>query len=169
MKDYWLGLDVGGTKCCVLLAKVDHGIHFVDKIRFDTKSERGFEYAYNLLCESMEEILERNGTDFSNVNAIGVSCGGPLDSRSGVVLCPPNLPGWINIPLVQLLTDRFGTADGFMTVADFKDYARAQKAVGETYPDRHAFTSMSLVNIAKAGIFSADRAVREYADRIWKM
>lgn len=71
--------------------------------------------------------------------------------------------------VASLLTDRFGTADGFMTVADFKDYARAQKAVGETYPDRHAFTSMSLVNIAKAGIFSADRAVREYADRIWML
>ena len=108
MKDFWLGLDVGGTKCCVLLAKVDHGIHFVDKIRFDTKSERGFEYAHNLLCESMEEILRRNGADFSNVNAIGVSCGGPLDSRSGVVLCPPNLPGWVNIPLQKMLTEKYG-------------------------------------------------------------
>ena len=71
--------------------------------------------------------------------------------------------------VASLLTNRFGTADGFMTVADFKDYARAQQAVGETYPDRHGFTSMSLVNIAKAGIFSADRAVREYADNIWHM
>lgn len=108
MKNYWLGLDVGGTKCAVLLAKVDHGIHFVDKIRFDTLSKRGFEYAYNLLCKSMEEILQRNGADFSQVNAIGVSCGGPLDSRSGVVLCPPNLPGWVNIPLQKMLTEKYG-------------------------------------------------------------
>lgn len=108
MKDFWIGLDVGGTKCAVLLARVDHGIHFVDKIRFDTHAERGFEYAYDHLCQSMESILERNGTDFSHVNAIGVSCGGPLDSRSGVVLCPPNLPGWVNIPLQKMLTDRYG-------------------------------------------------------------
>lgn len=108
MKDHWLGLDVGGTKCAVLLARVDRGIHFIDKIRFDTHSEKGFDYAYNLLCASMEEILERNNLDFSRVNAIGVSCGGPLDSRSGVVLCPPNLPGWVNIPLRQMLSDKYG-------------------------------------------------------------
>ncbi|MBQ6431342.1 MAG: glycogen/starch/alpha-glucan phosphorylase [Oscillospiraceae bacterium] len=67
----------------------------------------------------------------------------------------------------SLLTNRFGTADPYMTVADFKDYARAQRAVSETYPDAQKFTNMSLVNIAKAGIFSSDRAVEEYAENIW--
>ena len=71
--------------------------------------------------------------------------------------------------VASLLTNRFGTADGFMTVADFADYARAQRDIGAAYPNRHAFTAMSLTNIAKAGIFSADRAVKEYADRIWKL
>jgi glucokinase len=108
MRDYWLGLDVGGTKCAVLLARVDHGIQIVDKIRFATHSEKGFEYAYNLLCETMEEILARNSLGFDRVNAIGVSCGGPLDSRSGVVLCPPNLPGWVNIPLRKMLSEKYG-------------------------------------------------------------
>lgn len=40
--------------------------------------------------------------------AIGVSCGGPLDSRKGIVLCPPNLPGWVNIPLTKMLEEHFG-------------------------------------------------------------
>ena len=71
--------------------------------------------------------------------------------------------------VASLLTNRFGVADGFMTVADFRDYARAQQDVARTYPDRHAFTAMSLTNIAKAGIFSADRAVQEYAQRIWHL
>ena len=71
--------------------------------------------------------------------------------------------------VASLLTNRFGTADGFMTIADFSDYARAQRDISAAYPNRHAFTAMSLTNIAKAGIFSADRAVEEYADRIWKL
>lgn len=71
--------------------------------------------------------------------------------------------------VASLLTGRFGTADGFMTVADFADYARAQRDISNIYPDRTRFTAMSLTNIAKAGIFSADRAVEEYADRIWKL
>ena len=69
----------------------------------------------------------------------------------------------------SLLTTRYGVADRYMAIADFADYARAQKEAGEAYLDRNRFLSMSLCNIAKAGIFSADRSVMEYADNIWKM
>jgi starch phosphorylase len=69
----------------------------------------------------------------------------------------------------SLLTNRYGTADQYMTLADFGDYARAQKLVSETYSDKYSFMKMSLTNVAKAGIFSADRSVLEYADKIWKM
>ena len=71
--------------------------------------------------------------------------------------------------VASLLTNRFGVADGFMTVADFQDYARAQRDISAAYPNRADFTKMSLTNIAKAGIFSADRAVEEYAQRIWNL
>ncbi len=69
----------------------------------------------------------------------------------------------------SLLTDRFGIADRYMAIADFADYRRAQLEVGETYLNKNEFMSMSLCNIAKAGIFSADRSVLEYANDIWKM
>ena len=69
----------------------------------------------------------------------------------------------------SLLTKRFGVADAYMTVADFADYVRAQKLVSETYLDQKKFARMSLVNIAKAGIFSSDRSVREYAEKIWDL
>ena len=66
-----------------------------------------------------------------------------------------------------LVTNRFGTADPYMTVADFTDYCRAQREVEETFRDANKFGRMSLTNIAKAGIFSSDRSVREYAENIW--
>ena len=69
----------------------------------------------------------------------------------------------------SLLTKRSGVADAYMTIADFADYARAQKVVSETYLDEKKFARMSLVNIAKAGIFSSDRAVEEYAEKIWNL
>ena len=69
----------------------------------------------------------------------------------------------------SLTTNRFGVADRYMAIADFADYARAQREVGETYMNKDKFMGMSLYNIAKAGIFSADRSVMEYADNIWKM
>ena len=42
------------------------------------------------------------------MQAIGVSCGGPLNSRTGVVQSPPNLPGWDDVPIVKILEDAFG-------------------------------------------------------------
>ena len=68
-----------------------------------------------------------------------------------------------------LLTSRYGAPDRYMAIADFADYKRAQDEVGRTYLDREKFMKMSLVNIAKAGFFSADRSVMEYAEKIWKM
>ncbi len=69
----------------------------------------------------------------------------------------------------SLLTKRFGVADPYMTIADFEDYARAQRLVSKLYLDQKKFAHMSLVNIAKAGIFSSDRAVKEYAEKIWDL
>lgn len=71
--------------------------------------------------------------------------------------------------VASLTTTRFGVADAYMTLADFNDYARAQREVDAAYADRDRFNRMSLVNIAKSGIFSADRSVTEYARNIWNL
>ncbi|MBO5670045.1 MAG: glycogen/starch/alpha-glucan phosphorylase [Clostridia bacterium] len=62
-----------------------------------------------------------------------------------------------------------GTADCYMCLADFAAYRNAQKRVAETCAKPDVFTRMSLINTARAGIFSSDRAVAEYADRIWML
>lgn len=67
----------------------------------------------------------------------------------------------------SLLTNDFGVADAYMILADFADYVRAQEDAANAYRSKEDFARMSLVNIAKAGIFSSDRAVKEYADDIW--
>jgi starch phosphorylase len=57
--------------------------------------------------------------------------------------------------------------DYYMLLADLRDYCRAQDLVDATYRDRGRWNSMSLVNIARSGRFSSDRAVMEYAKNIW--
>lgn len=69
--------------------------------------------------------------------------------------------------LNALTTGYNGCADPYFVLADFDAYKKAQQAVGDAYRDRDRWNRMSLVNIAKSGIFSADRAVKEYAERIW--
>ena len=108
MKNYWIGMDIGGTKCAVQLATLHHGIQLLDNSRFETQCKEGFESVFERLCLEMETLLARNSLDIKQVRAIGISCGGPLDSQRGIIMGPPNLPGWDNIPLVQLLQDRYG-------------------------------------------------------------
>jgi len=58
--------------------------------------------------------------------------------------------------------------DPFMVLADFADYRFAQQTASELYRQPQLWNRMSLMNIAGSGRFAADRAVREYAQRIWK-
>ena len=67
------------------------------------------------------------------------------------------------------LADYLRRNDRYMALADFGDYQRAQNLASETYKDVLKWNKMSLNNIAGAGLFSADRAVTEYAENIWKL
>ena len=59
--------------------------------------------------------------------------------------------------------------DTYMALADFDSYRAAQQKISEIYRDPMKFSNMSLMNIAGAGIFSADRAIHEYAHNIWHL
>ena len=65
------------------------------------------------------------------------------------------------------IVDSLLTADPYMVLADFEDYRRAQSESAAAYQDGDRFTKMALCNTAESGIFSADRAIQDYSDRIW--
>ena len=67
----------------------------------------------------------------------------------------------------SLTTGFNGIADPYFVLADFEDYKRAQGDIQTAYRDKERWNRMSLVNTAKAGIFAADRAVLEYAYKVW--
>lgn len=74
------------------------------------------------------------------------------------------------VELMNSLTTGFnGQADPYFVLADFDSYKRSQDLLGKAYQDRKRWNQMSLTNIASAGIFSADRSVKEYADAIWNI
>ncbi|MGN0660106.1 MAG: glycogen/starch/alpha-glucan phosphorylase, partial [Oscillospiraceae bacterium] len=75
----------------------------------------------------------------------------------------------INGATFEEVANNLRTKDPYMVLADFADYQRAQADVSRAYKDAEAFNRMSLNNIAGAGLFSADRAVTEYANNIWEL
>ena len=62
-----------------------------------------------------------------------------------------------------------GGADPYMCFADFSSYLAAAAKMDAAYKDKHVWNKISLKNVAEAGRFAADRAIKEYAEKIWKM
>ena len=65
------------------------------------------------------------------------------------------------------ITSSLMNIDPYMALADFADYQKAQQQIQRLYADKEKFTRMSLMNISGAGVFSADRSIMDYANRIW--
>lgn len=89
------GIDIGGTKCAVI--KGDSNGNIIKKIKFKTTD----------LNETLNNILKA-AEEIKDFDAIGISCGGPLNSKTGVIMSPPNLPGWDNVEIVKILKEKFG-------------------------------------------------------------
>ncbi len=106
----WLvGMDIGGTKSAAILGKAEgKAIEVVGRSAFATEPAKGWEQTFKRLVTETIALLQRNEVGIGNVAGIGISCGGPLDSRKGLVLGPPNLPGWDCVPVVDFFQDKLG-------------------------------------------------------------
>ena len=98
----YLGVDVGGTKTAVLLAA--RPPEALGRIEFATLPEQGPERALQLIVESARSLLAQHGL---GVQAVGVSCGSPLDRVKGIIQAPPNLATWLDVPIRSLLEEAF--------------------------------------------------------------
>ena len=138
---YYLGMDIGGTKCAVVLSE-KNSVSVKDKIRFETRVERGYSEIIAELISSALEIMQRNGVSADDVLACGVSCGGPLDSEKGIIMRPPNLPDWDHVPLAEwqfgagkgtenMIFLTFGTGMGAGLILNGKLYSGACGTAGE--------------------------------------
>jgi len=96
MSSRYLGLDVGGTKCAAVVGTGEGRI--LHRVEWPADAQRGPDAMIGQMIALARPILQQH-----DIAAIGVSIGGPLDAQRGVILSPPNLPGWDNVPLRQRL------------------------------------------------------------------
>lgn len=102
--EYFIGIDIGGTKCAVVIGDKDFKIY--KRVQFETKTERGYLEILNEFFSTLDELFIEFPKE--QVQQIGISCGGPLDSKKGFIYSPPNLPGWDNVPIVELFQKKYG-------------------------------------------------------------
>lgn len=111
-----LGFDIGGTKSAVLLARPERErVVFLERVELPTRGN--WQQLLEQLCREAETFMARHAVPKEGCR-IGVSCGGPLDSKRGVILSPPNLPGWDEVPITDLLQQRLGMPASLQNDAD---------------------------------------------------
>ncbi len=98
----FVGIDIGGTSSAVLLGNAKGEI-IGRKQRPTSKGKAGWQPTVDFFLETTAEYMARK-----TVSAVGVSCGGPLDTANGLICSPPNLPGWDEVSIVDILADEFG-------------------------------------------------------------
>ncbi len=100
------GIDIGGTKCAISFAGIgEEKIVILDKIQMETEVEC-FDLAMQKFIAAIREILGKH--EAWKLMAIGISCGGPLDAKRGLILSPPNLQKWDHADVFTPLKKIFG-------------------------------------------------------------
>ena len=92
----YIGVDIGGTKIAVVKGTADGKIE--KKLRFENNC--GKDECIKRIIECIKEL--------GSAEAVGISCGGPLDSKKGIILSPPNLPGWDEVPITDIIKKETG-------------------------------------------------------------
>ena len=130
-----LGIDIGGTKCAVICGSItqDGQINITGKSVFPTETAKGFNHTLQNIYIHIDAALTQTGLAPKDLAGIGISCGGPLDSKRGLIMSPPNLPGWDNIPIVELIEKRYGVKTAVQNDANACALAEWKYGAGRGY------------------------------------
>ncbi|MBK5262009.1 MAG: ROK family protein [Peptostreptococcaceae bacterium] len=96
---YLIGVDIGGTKTSIVVGSLKGEI--LKKVKFPTPFSYKDTIAHSFLI--INDYIE----EFNNIYSIGISCGGPLNSKKGIIISPPNLPSFVNVEIVNEFEKRF--------------------------------------------------------------
>lgn len=100
-----LALDIGGTKLAAGVVDDSGRVHSF--VVAPSEAEQGPEPALARLFELGRQAVAASPVEWDAIEGIGIGCGGPLDADAGVLLAPPHLPGWRDVPVTALAQDEY--------------------------------------------------------------
>lgn len=99
-----IGIDVGGTN--VKIALVEDG-KIIYSNTVPTYAKMGYEYTVNNIKQAIRDLMKETTTTEKDIEGIGFDFPGQVDYQTGVVKLAPNIPGWVNVPIAQMIEDEF--------------------------------------------------------------
>jgi glucokinase len=106
MSELYIGVDLGGTNIKAGLLRGDG--HVLASQSIPTEAEGGPDVVIGRICQIIRSTAELAGVPLGDVRGVGIGSPGTMDIEAGVILDPPNLPGWKNVPLIQLVGRQVG-------------------------------------------------------------
>jgi glucokinase len=101
---FYLGIDLGGTN--IKSGVVDDNGRVLSTISVATQADRGPEVGLDNLTDAGNRAVEASGLGWDHIAGVGLGSPGTMDLKAGMLLEPPNLPGWNDLPIRQLLSER---------------------------------------------------------------
>jgi glucokinase len=105
-KKYKIGVDVGGTNVKVALVDKSGSIVYSDTV--PTRAEMGYEYTIQNIITAIQNLMKESKTAKESIEGIGFGFPGQIDCDNGIVRLAPNIPGWVDIPIADIVSQEFG-------------------------------------------------------------
>ena len=105
MKNYVVGVDLGGTKISTALSDLEGKI--INQTTIPTDAHEGEMPVLNRIINSIEKVVNDSAISYEDIKGIGIGSPGPLDAKQGIIITTPNLP-FKNFNLVKPISEKFG-------------------------------------------------------------
>ncbi|MCD1259653.1 ROK family protein [Paenibacillus athensensis] len=147
-----IGIDVGGTKTAIGL--IDEQGHIRNKQSLPTDLGISPAQMVARMAAVVQAMLDESSISSSEIAGIGIGAPGPLDTRAGLIDCPPNLPGWQGFALVAELRRHFDVP--IRMENDATAAALAEKWLGAAQASEH-FAFVTISTGIGAGLYAHGR------------
>jgi glucokinase len=135
---YFVGVDVGGTT--IKGGVVDDTGRPLSSVNLATEAAKGQEHGLERICQTVRQAVAGADLQPTQVAAIGVATPGTMDIPAGIILDPPNLKPWQNVPVRQHVQDTFGVPTAFQNDANAAAYGEFWVGAGKDVDSMVMFT-----------------------------
>lgn len=135
---YYVGLDVGGST--MKAGVVDEDGRPASAVSLPTEAHRGQEFGLERMCETIRQAVSAAGLEMRSIRAIGVATPGLMDIPGGVILDPPNLRPWRNVPVRDHVQRVFGLPTAFQNDANAAAFGEYWAGAGKDVASMALFT-----------------------------
>lgn len=154
---FLVGVDLGGTKIAAVCTTVDGKV--LSSVKIPTLAAEGKEAVIERIILSIKEVIsEANVTD---ILGIGIGAPGPVDTEKGLIIAPPNLPGWDEVGLRDIIKEYFGVNTYFDNDANVAAIGERWFGAGRGYND---FVYITVSTGIGAGIYLGGKLHRGHTD-----